>query len=198
MDLKGEGLEPVKKKTSFANIKRASWDMYVGIGIQDVLCGLCGINRIQNNVNSGFEGAHIIARGWLTEDLSVYYLYPSCSVCNNQCHDMCILDFLYARNRIKQLRKMIMVIYERYVVEHEHELAQEDRMAHLILDNLYGPKRFPSGGGIQNTKQIYEIARAEQYEYLLERSRELEKQVSAIQAQRRFLMELEIKPMRLQ
>lgn len=191
---------PTKKNYSTASpaLKKASWDIYVGIGKQETLCGLCGLNRIQNNVNSGFEGAHIIAKGFLTEDLTIYYLYPSCSVCNNECKNLCVLDFLYARQRIAELRKMIMIIYKRYVLEHEHELNVQDRMAWLILDHLYGPKRFPAGGGIQNTKQIYEIARTEQYQFLMEQSAELERQLGEIQMQRIWLVEAEIKPMRLQ
>lgn len=172
--------------------------MYVGIGKTEALCGLCGINRIRNGTNSGFEGAHIIARGFLTEDLTVYYLYPSCAVCNNECKELCVLDFLYARQRIVELRKIIMTIYKRYVMEHEHELDPQDRLAHLILDHLYGPKRFPAGGGICNTKQIYEIARAGQYEYLTAQTREKERELGEIQMQRILLWDAEIRPMRLQ
>lgn len=200
MDLKQEGLEPPTKKSNKSitkTLKTAVWDMYVGIGKTEALCGLCGINRIRNGTNSGFEGAHIIARGFLTEDLTVYYLYPSCAVCNNECKELCVFDFLYARQRIVELRKMIMTIYKRYVMEHEHELDPQDRLAHLILDHLYGPKRFPLGGGIRNTKQIYEIARAEQYEYLTAQTREKERELGEIQMQRILLWDAEIKPMRL-
>jgi hypothetical protein len=201
MDFKKEGLPPPTKKISnnvTPTLKKIIWDMYVGIGKQEALCGLCGINRIKNNTNSGFEAAHVIARGFLTEELTVYYLYPSCSVCNNECKELCVFDFLYARQRIVELRKAIMIIYKRYITEHEHELEPQDRLAHLILDHLYGPKRFPAGGGIQNTKQIYEIARSEQYEYLREQTKELERQLGEIQIQRSWLWDAVIKPMRLQ
>lgn len=201
MDFKKEGLPPPFKKSSnnaTPALKKIIWDMYVGIGKQEALCGLCGINRIKNNTNSGFEAAHVVARGFLTEDLTVYYLYPSCSVCNNECKELCVFDFLYARQRIVELRKAIMIIYKRYTMEHEHELEPQDRLAHLILDHLYGPKRFPAGGGIQNTKQIYEIARSEQYEYLREQTMQLERQLGEIQMQRIWLWDVAIKPMRLQ
>jgi hypothetical protein len=179
-------------------LKKAVWEMYVGAGIQEAPCTLCGIHRIKANVNSGFECAHIVARNYLTEALTVYYAFPSCSVCNNECHDMCVLDYMWARGRIAALRKVIMVIFQRFVAEHEHELAQDQRMAHLVLDNLYGPKRFPAGGGIQNTKQIYEIARTEQYQSLIERAAQLERQLGELQRQRQGLLEANIKPMRLE
>jgi hypothetical protein len=178
-------------------LKRSVWEFYMGIGVQKALCSMCGINTISNNINSGFECAHVVARNFFYEELNVYYLFPACAVCNNQCRDMCVWDFMYARGRLGPLRKAVLGIYKVYLVEHEHELAPQDRMAHLILDHLYGPKRFPVGGGIQNTKQIYEIARAEQYEFLREQSLALERQLEEIQVQRRQLLEVEIKPMRL-
>lgn len=179
-------------------LKKAVWEMYVGVGVQEAPCTLCGIHRIKSGVNSGFECAHIVARNYLTEALTVYYAFPSCSVCNNECHDMCVLDYMWARGRIAALRKVIMIIYHRFVAEHEHELAQDQRMAHLVLDNLYGPKRFPAGGGIQNTKQIYEIARTEQYQWLLDQSAQLERKQVGLQEQRQALLEANIKPMRLE
>jgi hypothetical protein len=185
---------PKKQATSVSsNLKKAVWDLYVGIGVQESTCVLCGLNKITNNVNSGFECAHIVARNFLTEDLSVYYLFPSCAACNNQCRDLCIFDFLYCRQRIVQLRRAILAIYKRYLVEHTHELRREDRMAPTILNHLYGPERFPAGGGIQNRQSIYEIARTEQYQYLIEQSAEVEKKACDIQGDRRFLMEMEIK-----
>lgn len=179
-------------------LRKAIWEMYIGVGIKEAICPLCGLNRIQGNVNSGFECAHVVARNWMTEELSVYYMFPSCTVCNNECREMCVLDFLYVRQRIVPLRRIVMAIYQRYVVEYEHELAVENRMIHLILDHLYGPRRFPAGGGIQNRKQIYEIARTEQYQWLLERGAQLEKQLGEIQTQRRGLLEENIKPLRLE
>lgn len=67
----------------------------------------------------------------------------------------------------------------------------------MVLENLYGPSKFPAGGGIQNTKQIYELARLEQYHWLLEQSAELEKKQWDLHRQRLLLMQVEIKPMRL-
>ncbi|MEO6078115.1 MAG: hypothetical protein ABIP54_04975 [Candidatus Andersenbacteria bacterium] len=184
--------------TATPTLRKAIWELYVGVGIKEAPCPLCWLTRIQNNVNSGFECAHVVARNWMTEELSVYYIFPSCSVCNNECRDMCVLDYLYARQRIGPLRKIVMIIYQRYLVEYEHEWALENRMIHLVLDHLYGPRRFPSAGGILNRKQIYEIARTEQYQWLLEQGVELERQMCDLQKQRRWLLEENIKPMRLE
>jgi hypothetical protein len=189
-----------KKPSSNASpaLKKAIWEMYMGLGVQEAPCTLCGIHRIRSNVNSGFECAHIVARNYMTESLSVYYMFPSCSVCNNECRDMCVLDFMWVRGRIAPLRKVIMAIFQRFITEHEHELSSDQHMAHLVLDNLYGPKRFPTGGGIQNTKQIYEIARTEQYQSLIDKAVQLERQLGELQRQRQGLLDANIKPMRLE
>lgn len=192
---------PPPAKRSASNItptlKRAVWDLYMGIGVQKALCSLCGINVIFGNTNSGFECAHMVARNFFYEELNVYYLFPSCATCNNQCRDLCVWDFLYVRARLGILRKAILAVYHYYLVEHQYDLASHDRLAHVILDHLYGPKRFPLGGGIQNTKQIYEIARDEQYQDLRLKTIELEKKLEEIQTLRRQLWEAEIKPLRL-
>lgn len=192
-------VEDFLKKPSGANptLRKAIWEMYMGAGVQEAPCSLCGLHRIRSNVNSGFECAHIVARNFMTESLSVYYMFPSCSGCNNECREMCVLDFMYVRGRVAALRKVIMTIFQRFVTEHDHELSNEQRMAHMVLENLYGPSKFPAGGGIQNTKQIYELARLEQYHWLLEQSVELEKKQWDLHRQRLLLMQVEIKPMRL-
>lgn len=190
-------MEPPTKKSVSSSLKHAVWDTYIGIGVQKALCQLCLLRTIHSNVNSGFECAHIVARVHLNESPTIYYLYPSCEVCNNQCRNDCIFDFLWARNRLAPLRKALLAVFKHYVTEHEHELAVQDRMIHLVLDTLYGSQHFPLGGGIVNKKQIYEIARVEQYEDLLNESNELEKRLLLLHQQRKNLMEAEIKPTRL-
>lgn len=193
---------PAKKHASSSGgvstaLKRVVWDTYVGIGVQKTLCHLCMINTIYSNVNSGFECAHIVARTMLTEAPNVYYLYPACDVCNNQCGTLCVLDFLWARNRLKPLRHAVMAVYKLYVTEHNAELSPQDRMIHVVLDHLYGDRRFPLGGGIVNKKQIYELARIEQYEDLLRESAKMEHELLALHQQRKMLMEAEIRPERI-
>jgi hypothetical protein len=66
-----------------------------------------------------------------------------------------------------------------------------------VLDHLYGPRRFPAGGGITNTKQIYEIARIEQYRQLTKESARLARKLEKVANNMSELMECEIKTMQL-
>jgi hypothetical protein len=188
-------------------LKKAIWDMYIGIGVQEAFCPLCGTNRLNQRTNSGFEAAHIIANKWfyaagaaaatVTTASAVYYLFPSCSSCNNLCRDYSIFDYLYCQNQLKPLRRMIMAVFNAFVTEHEHELHAEDRMAWLVLDRLYGggPNgRWKAGGGIQNAKQIYEIARVEQYHCLVQQTAALTRQLQETATTMERLMTSEIKP----
>jgi len=178
-------------------LKQQIWTFYIGSSIQETPCPLCGLYKIYNNVNSGFEAAHVVARKFNPSELNAYYLYPSCSACNNECSDMCLLDYLWARGRFASLRKMITSIYAHFLEEHDRELRNEDRFAWKILDHLYGPLRFKSGGGIQNTRQIYELARVEQHLVLVEKAKVLAQKQEDVAKEMRLLMEGEIKPMML-
>jgi len=186
------------RKTITPALKKCIWELYVGIGKQKATCLLCGITEIKNNVNSGFEAAHLVARSFMaTQDLNIYYAIPSCSICNNECENMCVLDFMYGRNRIRDLRMVIMKIYETFITEHGQELDDEQRMAWRVLEYLYGPTRFPAGGGIQNRKQIYELARLEQYSFLVQKSKRLTAELEQTVKEMHLLMTVEIKPMKI-
>jgi hypothetical protein len=127
----------------------------------------------------------------------VYYLFPTCSSCNNLCRDYSIFDHLYCQNQLKSLRRMIMAVFNAFVTEHEHELHADDRMAWLVLDRLYGggPNgRWKAGGGIQNAKQIYEIARVEQYHQLVQQTTALSVKLQEVAVAMERLMTSEIKP----
>lgn len=173
-----------RKKTGITpNLKRTIWDMHIGIGYKTSICPLCGINEINNNVNSGYEAAHIIANKWYTDTLTSLYLYPSCVTCNNDCSDLCILDFLYCRGRQDVLRRMIWSIFVQYQRERPDEPANK---AWKLMRYLYGPKKFPAGGGIVNERQIYDIAKQVQADHLVEDNvklmRELQQNNAILQA----------------
>jgi hypothetical protein len=192
---KKQKLENNGNKTVSAVLKRQVWELHLGRGVQEADCPLCKRNRIAQNKNSGFEAAHIIARKWFTEEnMSIYYAYPSCSGCNNECRDMCLLDYLFVRHRLDELRRLIMAIFNLYVTEHVHEMAAEQRVAWKVLDRLYGPETWKCSGGIQNTKAIYELARAEQYQSLVNRAAEQTRALEETSKEMRALMESEIKP----
>lgn len=185
-----------KSKGVTPTLKRAIWDLYVGAGQRETQCLLCGVHKIYATQNSGFEAAHVVARSFFVGDLTIYSLIPSCASCNNECENMCLLDFLWVRSRIAPLRRIIMTIYNAFVTQYAHELATKDRMAWRVLEHLYGPSRYPAGGGIINTKAIYEIARAEQYAALVEEAARYAAQQQALATQMRALTEAEIKPMK--
>lgn len=178
-------------------VRRAIWDIHIGAAIKRAKCPICGIAPIEQNANSGYDAAHIVPDKYFTGVMSIYYCIPSCKACNNNCGDLCILDYLYVLNRLEALRHIIHVIYKTFISEHDDELAPEARTAYGILDKLYGPQRFILGG-IQNTKQIYEIARTVQYNDLLEESRQLAAKQLAVATQMQTLLEYQIKPMKFQ
>lgn len=163
-----------RKTTITPAMKKTIWDMHIGIGFKTAKCPLCGLSEIFCNVNSGFEAAHIVADKHFTGQFNVLYLYPSCKGCNNDCEDMCILDFLYCRGRIDVLRRMIWSIFSQYQREHPEE---PDNKAWKLMRFLYGPKRFPVNGGIVNERQIYDIAKNVQAQMLTEETAKLLKQV---------------------
>lgn len=175
-------------------LRNAIWETFLGIGIKQAVCPMCGITKIYKNTNSGFECCHIVAFKYSNdEDVSVLYYIPGCSICNNECKDLCILDFIYGRGRIKQLKNIMLIIYDTFVMLHGDELNQHDNMAWKVLDYLYGPKRYPIGGGIQNRQQIYEMIRLEQYKRLVKRASELALEMEINSKRMEDLMNSDIK-----
>ncbi|MBX9637670.1 MAG: hypothetical protein K2Q45_08995 [Nitrosomonas sp.] len=192
-----EAQKKIKYKGVTPVLKRQCWERYIGIGILEAACPLCGVRRIHNNINSGFEVAHLISQRYLNEDLTLLYTIPSCAGCNNECSDLSVFDFLYCRGRIKPLKKLIMNVYELFTMMHGDNLVPEHDMAWRVLDHLYGQGKFPAGGGIVNSKQVYEIARYEQYRQLAKESARLARKLEKISNNMGELMECEIKTLQL-
>lgn len=167
--LKQEGSSLLKKFKSNipSDLRHAIWDVYIGRGYKTRPCPLCGVNQLMRNTNSGFEAAHMVADKFMsgTQELSIYYLFPSCSSCNNECRTQCILDFLFCRLRYKELRSLICAVCTLYREENT-ELDMKHRLWPYILKTLYGSERFKSGGGLVNENRIYEIAEQEQRKFL--------------------------------
>ncbi len=90
-----------------------------------------------------------------------------------------------------------MAIYNAYLEVHADTLSTEDKMIWKVLDHLYGPERFKAGGGLQNTRQVYEIARECQYTALVEEAALLAKKMDTVAQQMKRLLEYEIKPNRI-
>jgi hypothetical protein len=174
----------MSKRTKVAinkSLRIAVWDRYVGPGVKKTMCNLCGRQEISVNSNSGFECAHIVAESCNAET-TLFYLYPSCAVCNNECSTQTLFDYLFGRQRIKVLRRLIWDIYSMFEEHYPNELDRVERLAWKLLEHLYGPTKFPSGGGIVNRVQIYEIARSVQAQMLVARMSEISDELSATTA----------------
>jgi len=190
---------PAKKRLKGITpvLKRQCWERHIGIGVLEAPCPMCGFNKIYNNVNSGFDLAHLVANKYLNEDLSLLYAFPSCAACNNECADSCVFDFLWCRGRLKQLKKLLMSMYDLFLLSHGDELAQEDRMAWKVIDFLYGPKKFAAGGGLVNRKQILELCRMEQYRVQSKEAAKLAKKLARLGEDMQLLLECKIETLNL-
>lgn len=188
--------------TITAGIRKRIWEMYIGAGKKEDFCPLCLQQKIQNAAqNSGFNACHMVADKFMFQDdlQSIYYLFPGCSVCNQECADLCILDYLYGRGRYNILRKVLWSIYSSYIQEYHSVLREEDRLCWKVIKNLYGSEKFPSGGGIHrdNEKAIYEMARNVHNEHMLENQQRLLMEMQTVQHQMTLNVNSDIKPMRL-
>lgn len=192
-------LQPSKKRFKGITpvLKRQCWERHIGIGVLEAACPVCGINKIYNNVNSGFQLLHVISQRYLNEDLTLLYSYPGCASCNNECSDHTLLDFLFCRGRINQLKKLMMSMYDLFLLSHGDELAEQDRMAWKVIDHLYGPRKFAAGGGLVNRKQILELCRMEQYRVLAKESAKLAKKLAQLGQDMSELMECKIETLNL-
>lgn len=184
-------------KTITPALRKRIWELFVGIGVKVTTCPLCGIQEIYGfGQNSGFQSCHVVADKYMPSGcLNEFYLYPGCASCNNECADLCLLDYLFVRGRYTQLRKMIRSIYLAFIMVNADTLSNFEGLAWKILDHLYGKRRFMAGGGIQNN-MIYEFARTEQMNYI--REEKLAKLYTEMEYYAKLLnavMEGEIKPM---
>ena len=149
-----------KKKPKKSNTPKATkeilWDRFIGSNYNDAPCPLCGINRISRNKTNGFEAAHIVADNF-SHTSDPIYLVPSCRVCNLQCATICVLDYLFVRQRYTHLRKLCWTIFEAYKNLYPHEIEYHAGSCWKLIAHLYGPERFMAGGGIKNIKPIRNI-----------------------------------------
>jgi hypothetical protein len=182
------------------NLKRAIWDVYVGAALQEAPCLLCRRNPIYRISNSGFQAAHVVARRFFDPSdtkISVFYVIPSCAACNNDMGDMNLFDYLYTLNRMHALRSLLLAVYKMYMEQHHHAMpvdACNERLIFNVLQHLYGKTRFPLGGHIENTNHIYQIARIEQLNMLVEEALTHTIALQRLANEQRLLMEAEIKP----
>ena len=165
-----------KRKTSITPaLRKAVWDLHIGMGVTEAVCPLCNLNRIYRNTNSGFEAAHIVPDKWMVDDkLTTLHLFPSCSGCNNDCGTLNIFDYLWCRGFHDVLRRMIWAIFGQYIRERPQE---KNSQAWKVLDHLYGRERYPTEGYIVNCTGIYRLATAVQIQKVSDESTELAAQL---------------------
>lgn len=186
------------KRNIQQNLRKRIWELYIGIGVKEATCPLCGTNTISVVQNSGFQACHVVADGYHTsKKLTVFDVFPGCATCNNECADACLIDFLYNRQRFGELRRFMWNVYTAFITQHADELAHHERMCWRVIQHLYGRARYPAGGGIVNEKQVYEIARAEQCARLAQDIGECNDKLQEMCRQLQHLMSCDIKPMTL-
>jgi hypothetical protein len=194
-------VKQTKKHSTKINqtLRRRIWEVYIGIGIKASKCPLCDFNEIKNfDQNSGFQACHIVADGFLDEvNLNVFYLFPGCQTCNIECSEMCLFDFLYNRFRFKQLSNMIKNVCNVFKAQNADFFVESETTFCNILDHLYGPERFPAGGGIICRKNIYEYARCIEINEVNETLSKLYKQIESTSKYLRVVCETQIKPEKL-
>lgn len=173
------------------NLKKQVWETYIGPHIKTTMCPCCKINKISNDQICGYEAAHIVAdKYWKPEQkLTVLYLFPSCSACNNDCRDINLFDFLYCRGRFDALRKLIRDIYQAFLSIQMDMINPNADIIHYILDELYGKEKFPAGGFIVNREEIYRIAKSEQLQLIDEQLKELQEQSSRLLKKQKVILE---------
>jgi hypothetical protein len=88
-------------------------------------------------------------------------------------------------------------MYDLFLLSHGDELAEQDRMAWKVIEHLYGPRKFPAGGGLVNRKQILELCRMEQYRIMAKESAKLAKKLAAMAQNMQMLMECKIETLNL-
>ncbi len=180
------------RKSISANLKKMAWEVFIGIGVKEALCSLCLTYKINSTINSGFEIGHIISAKYIN-DLNILYCYPICNICNNECSDSTIFDFLFVRGRYKQLKKLINQIYNVYVNQGDSLCIENSLNMWTLLDTLYGKKRFPAGGFIINSRSIYEIARSEHVKYIRNKILQITKELSVLSTELENVVSTEIK-----
>jgi hypothetical protein len=150
-----------------------------------------GITPIPCTVYLSFFGFERVVKDNYPEELH------GCSSCNNECSSLCLLDFLWCRGRITPLRNLMSCVFNTFINEHKNDMKPIDLQGHKIIEHLYGENRFPAGGGIKNTQQIYEVARLVHYQELIEEGAQLSKKLKENAESLTLLMESKIQMMKL-
>lgn len=141
-------------------VRKAVWQTHMPPGSKEALCPLCDEVLIRSSTKNGFDCAHIVADKFHKGEHTVLYLYPSCGTCNNECEDVCLLDYLWNKGSGENLKRMIRSVYKAFLSMNPY-LPIQDRLMWKVLERLYGYERFSAGGGLVNEIPIYMLAQSE-------------------------------------
>jgi len=155
-----------KQTTRVSKTLRISiWDMYAGPNNSGMKCMTCNRVELNRTQVKSYEAGHIVAETFHTKKPCRFDLIPMCPACNNQCSDICVFDYLLARERYKVLSKIIRAIYHAFEEQNPSQFKDEfNSEAWRVLQHFYGGTQFLAGGGLQNERQIYNIAKKIQCE----------------------------------
>ena len=142
------------------SLRMSIWDMYAGPNKIEIKCMMCRRQVINRTQTRQWEAGHIVAQKFHTKKPCRYDLIPICPACNNQCSDICILDFLYGIERYDSLSRIIRSIYKAFREENPEQFQDEfDSEAWKVLQHLYDGLQFRIGGGLQNKRHIYNFTK---------------------------------------
>ena len=167
-------------------LRLSVWDMYVGTNKTTYNCFLCGRAELHKTLTKQWEACHIVAKTFHTKQPTRYDLLPGCPACNNECSNLCIFDYLWIRERYKQLKNIIKIIYKTYEEEHPESLEDDfEGEAWKLFQDLYGGKKFSAGGGIYNETSIYNFIKSvqikDEYEKIKKYTRKIRESNSIIE-----------------
>lgn len=174
--------KPVKqRKRGGSEHRKRIWGWLFGTD-KKAPCPLCGECDIYSgeNTTSPFEAAHIVAHAFSKDEEAersmgehVFYVVPCCKTCNDATGTQTIWDFLYTSSRTHLMRTLAWKWFTAYSNNFPATVEHCDNILWKLVDHLFGAKRYPNGGGVKYTNQIYPILYYLQLQKLQERSLEL-------------------------
>ena len=145
------------------------------------LCGECDIYSGENST-SPFEAAHIVAHVFSKDEEAersmgehVFYMVPCCKTCNDATGTSCIWDYLYMTSRVHLLKALSWKWVVAYSNNFPATVEHCQGLLWKLVDHLFGPGRYPQGGGIRYTSPVYHTLYLLQLCKLQERQLELVK-----------------------
>lgn len=167
-----------------AKMRARIWDMHMGSSTKHA-CLLCGVSQLSRTTKYGFEAAHIVPWKHCGVNNDPYLLIPSCSTCNSEMGEENLFDWLLSRSRHEALRCVAWTVWSYYTSEFEKERSQS--IVH-VFQRLYGRRRFPSGGYIED-KNVYHAIQQLQLLKIHQRQRNLTEELERLSVQAQHIME---------